>query len=61
MGVDSGETTLPALEDELSTGKYQAVFHNGDLGYDLNSDGGAVSIFVNNLAQMVVYLRNHIS
>ena len=45
MGINSGKITLSALEDELATGHYQAVFHNGDLAYDLNSDGGAVSIF----------------
>ncbi|XP_063411138.1 acid phosphatase type 7-like [Mytilus trossulus] len=42
MGSKSGKLTLSALQDELSTGQYQAIFHNGDFGYDLDSNGGSV-------------------
>ena len=44
MGSKSGKLTLSALQDELSTGQYQAIFHNGDFGYDLDSNGGSVSM-----------------
>ncbi|VDI38049.1 Hypothetical predicted protein [Mytilus galloprovincialis] len=42
MGSKSGKLTLSALQDELSNGQYQAIFHNGDFGYDLDSNGGSV-------------------
>ncbi|KAL5021167.1 hypothetical protein ScPMuIL_000322 [Solemya velum] len=42
MGSRAGVPTFPLLEEEVGTGLYHAVWHVGDLAYDLHSGEGAV-------------------
>ena len=47
MGRTGGEPSLPALIQEVASGSYDAILHVGDFAYDLDSDGGVVSIMNN--------------
>lgn len=41
MGVESD--VVPALEKEALSGKYTAIFHVGDMAYNMENDGGKVT------------------
>lgn len=46
MGRTGGEPSLPALIQEVASGGYDAILHVGDFAYDLDSDGGVVSLMI---------------
>lgn len=42
LGAVGGIPTFPALLDDVTKNNYDAVWHVGDFGYDLHSNGGKV-------------------
>lgn len=40
MGVESD--VVPALEKEALSGKYTAIYHVGDMAYNMEDEGGKV-------------------
>ena len=44
MGRHGGAQSLPALISEVASESYTAILHVGDFAYDLDSDGGVVSL-----------------
>lgn len=47
LGAVGGIPTFPALLDDVTKNNYDAVWHVGDFGYDLHSNGGKVCTSLN--------------
>lgn len=49
LGAVGGIPTFPALLDDVTKNNYDAVWHVGDFGYDLHSNGGKVGTWTSHL------------
>ncbi|XP_060074213.1 acid phosphatase type 7-like [Ylistrum balloti] len=53
MGFDKGQKTVEVLKTEVTTQNYDAVWHIGDISYNLESNGGSVGDLFMELIQPI--------
>ena len=56
VGRHGGAQSLPALISEVVSESYTARLHVGDFAYDLDSDGGVVSMMSSSCIMLLVTL-----
>lgn len=59
LGAVGGIPTFPALLDDVTKNNYDAVWHVGDFGYDLHSNGGKVGTWTSHLwTPILIFMIN---